>query len=144
VFAFPLSGTERGSGGEDPFEQAAQESLKAYTRAMDAFDLQQGAALVIELASHANRYVEESAPWKLAKAKHDAKLDHVLANLVRTVARLAVLAAPFIPAKAREIWGVLGADRTLESVRLADLARISVTGWTVSKPPPLFPKPADA
>jgi methionyl-tRNA synthetase len=142
VPSFPRSGTERGSGGED-LERVEQEVLGAYARAMDAFDLQQGAALVIELASHANRYIEEQAPWKLAKQKNDAELDRVLASLVRTVARLAVLAAPFVPAKAQEIWRLVGANRDLASVRLPALADISVAGWTVLKPPPLFPKPPD-
>jgi methionyl-tRNA synthetase len=137
----PLSGTERGSGGEDALDHAAVEAITAYSRAMDACDLQQGAALVIDLATRANRYVEETAPWKLAKAKHDAELDGVLASLVRTVARLAVLATPFIPVKAEEMWTSLGADRSLASIRLADLARLAVAGWRVSKPPPLFPKP---
>jgi methionyl-tRNA synthetase len=99
---------------------------------------------VIELASHANRYIQEQTPWKLAKEKKDAELDSVLANLVRTVARLAVLAAPFTPSKAEEIWSVLGAPRALGSVALADLVSIPVTGWTVLKPPPPFPKPPDA
>jgi methionyl-tRNA synthetase len=143
---FPLSGTERGSGGggEDPFERVAQETIGAYGRAMDAYDLQQGAALVIELASHANRYVEETAPWKLAKEKRDAELDRVLANLVRTVARLAVLAAPFLPVKSQEMWNELGADRPLASVRRADLVNLFTAGWVVAKPAPLFPKPPDA
>ena len=141
---FPLSGTERGSGGEDPLEQTTLETIAAYTRAMDAQELQLGAKLVIELASRANRYVEETTPWKLAKEKKDAELDHVLANLVRAVARLAVLAAPFIPAKAQEIWDALGADRALEAVRLGDLAGLSVGGQRVAKPPPLFPKPVAA
>ena len=126
---------------DSPLERAAVEAITAYSRAMDAYDLQQGAALVIDLATRANRYVEETAPWKLAKAKNDAALDVVLASLVRTVARLAVLAVPFIPLKAEEMWTSLGADRSLASIRLADLARLSVTGWKVSKPPPLFPKP---
>jgi methionyl-tRNA synthetase len=131
-------------GFDTSLERVAQETLSAYGRAMDAYDLQQGAALVIELASHANRYVQETKPWKLAKAKDDVELDSVLANLVRTVARLAVLSAPFIPAKAQEIWSALGADRTLASVRLADLVPLAVAGWNVSKPPRLFPKPPDA
>ena len=109
---------------------------------MDAQELQEGAALVIELASRANRYVEETAPWKLAKAKRDAELDVVLASLVRTVARLGVLSAAFIPAKAQEMWSSLGTNRPLDDVRLADLAALSTAGWKVSKPPPLFPKPA--
>jgi len=126
---------------ESPLEAAAAETIAAYTRAMDAYDLQQGAALLIELATRANRYVEETTPWKLAKAKRDAELDQVLAHLVRTVARLAVLSGPFIPVKAEEIWTSLGADRSLASVRLTDLTRLAVAGWKVSKPPPLFPKP---
>jgi len=131
-------------GFNTPLERVAQETLSAYGRAMDAYDLQQGAALVIELASHANRYVEETAPWKLAKEKKDAELDTVLSNLVRTVARLAVLSAPFVPAKAQEIWNALGADGPLKRMRITDLLRVSVAGWKVSKPPPLFPKPLDA
>jgi methionyl-tRNA synthetase len=110
---------------------------------MDAFELQAGAALVIELATRANRYVEETAPWKLAKEKRDAELDQVLVDLVRTVARLAVMSAPFIPSKAEQLWNSLGAgaDRSLASVRLGDLAGLTVGGWTVAKPPLLFPKP---
>jgi len=131
-------------GYDTPLERVAQEVLGAYRRAMDAFDLQQGLALVIELASHANRYIEEQAPWKLAKEKKDAELDSALANLVRTVARLAVLSAPFVPAKAPEIWRLLGAPREFGSVSLAELVGISVEGWMVQKPPPLFPKPPDA
>ena len=126
------------------FEQAARETITAYGRAMDAQELQQGAALVIELAARANRYVVETEPWKLAKAKRDAELDRALADLVRTIARLAVLSAPFIPVKSEEIWRALGVDRPLAAVRLSDLAGLSVAGWTVSKPPPLFPKPPDA
>jgi methionyl-tRNA synthetase len=99
---------------------------------------------VIELASRANRYVEETAPWKLAKEKKNAELDQVLANLVRVVARLAILAAPFIPAKAQEIWDLLGAERSFAAVRLSDLGALSVAGQRVSKPPPLFPKPVAA
>ena len=132
----PSSGPD---GGD--FERAAQETLAAYGRAMDANDLQQGVALVIELATRANRYVEETAPWKLAKGKRDAELVAALANLIRTVARLVVLAAPFIPSKSEEAWNALGADRTLARVRLGDLANLNVTGWKVAKPPPLFPKP---
>jgi methionyl-tRNA synthetase len=127
--------------GDTPLERAGLETLDAYARAMDGLALQDGAAQVIELASRANRYVEETAPWKLAKEKKDAELDSVLANLVRTVARLAVLAGPFVPAKAQAIWDVLGAPRPLAGVRFADLAALPVAGQRVAKPPPLFPKP---
>ncbi len=132
------------SARDTPLESAARDTVAAYMRAMDAQDLQEGTALVIELASRANRYVEETAPWKLAKAQRDAELDVVLASLVRTVARLAVLSAPFIPQKAEAIWSGLGVARTWRDVRLSDFANLSVTGQRVSNPPPLFPKPVAA
>ncbi|MGH7529323.1 MAG: methionine--tRNA ligase, partial [Gemmatimonadales bacterium] len=139
-----VPGPAAGSRTESPLEAAARDTVAAYTRAMDAYALQDGAALVIDLASRANRYVEETAPWKLAKARQDAELDVVLGALVRTVARLAVLAAPFVPAKGEEIWNLLGASRPLAGVRLADLTALGAEGQRVAKPPPVFPKPVAA
>ncbi|MGH7606356.1 MAG: methionine--tRNA ligase, partial [Gemmatimonadales bacterium] len=128
--------------GDTALERAARQAITDYTRAMDAYALQEGAALIIELASRANRYVEETAPWKLAKEGNDTELDAVLASLVGTVARLAVLAQPFLPAKAAEIWGALGAARPFATLGLADVAELRTDGQQVAKPPPLFPKPA--
>ena len=126
---------------DTPLGMAARETLAAYTRALDAHGLQEGVSLVIELASRANRFVQETEPWKLAKEKRDAELDTVLASLVQTVARLAVLSAPFIPEKAQTLWAALGAGRALSAVRLADIGDLSVARQRVSNPPPLFPKP---
>ena len=46
----------------------------------------------------ANAFVERQAPWALAKSGDAAALDATLAALARCLARLAVLASPFIPA----------------------------------------------
>ena len=132
------------TGWRTPLERAGVDALAAYTRAMDAYGLQEGAAQLIELASRANRYVEETAPWKLAKAGQGPELDSVLANLVRTVTRLAGLAAPFMPTKAQEVWASLGAATPWDRVRLADLTDPGVGGQRVAAPPILFPKPGTA
>jgi methionyl-tRNA synthetase len=60
------------------------------------------------------------------------------------VARLAVLAAPFIPVKADAIWSMLGAPRPLGNIRLAELPALTVAGQRVVRPTPLFPKPVAA
>jgi methionyl-tRNA synthetase len=122
-------------GFATPLEHDARDTVAAFTRAMDALALDEGAALLIALATRANRYVEETAPWKLAKEQRDAELDTVLANLARTVACLAVLALPFMPQKAAQLWDALGTGRELDRLVLLDPA-----GWTVRKPEPLFPK----
>ena len=124
-----------------PLDDAAREHLAAYQRAMDGNRLEEGAAQWMDLAARANRYVEETAPWKLAKAGRDAELDQVLASLARTVVRLAILAAPFIPATADTVWTLFAPTAPLGRVRLADLDNLAVEGRAVGKPPILFPKP---
>ena len=125
---------------DSPLDRAARATLDAYAQAMDANELQQGAALIIELASRANRYVEETAPWKLAKGKRDAELDRVLGELVRTVARLAIMSAPYMPEKAAAIWTALAASQRFDAVRFGDARALAVGGWRVAKTLPLFPK----
>ena len=135
----------RASGARGtPLEDAARDNLAAYQRAMDGNRLEEGAAQWMDLAARANRYIEETAPWKLAKAGRDAELDQVLGSLARTVARLALLAAPFIPATADTVWTLFGPPTPLARVRLSDLGGLQVEGRTLGKPPILFPKPRPA
>src|SRR3989441_6446197 len=132
---------ERGGGPLGPLDDAARACSAAYQRAMDAYRLEEGAAQWMELAGRANRYIQETVPWELKKAGKDAELDTVLASLARTVARLAVLAQPFIPTTAETIWGLFGPPVPLAQVRFANLAGLDVGGRQVAKPPILFPKP---
>src|SRR6266487_3524472 len=129
---------------DTPLEAAARSALTAYARAMDANRLHEGAAQLVALASAANRYVEETAPYKLAKQPdRAAELDSVLANLARTVARIAVLAQPFLPDTAATVWATVGSPlpSPLERVRLGELDTLDPAGRQVQKPPILFPKP---
>jgi methionyl-tRNA synthetase len=130
-----------GHVGDGPLEGAACERVAAYRRAMDACRLEEGAAQWIELAARANRYIQDTAPWALAKASKDAELDQVLAGLARTVARLALLAHPFIPESARAIWALFPEAPAFDTVPLGDVPGLDVRGQRIAKPPILFPKP---
>jgi methionyl-tRNA synthetase len=123
-----------------PLEQAGRDALRAYGDAMDAYALQEGAAQLIGLAARANRYVEETAPWKLAKAGNGAALDSVLANLARAVARLAGMAQPFLPTSAAALWGVLAPGVAAGPVAWDVFAEPQVEGRQIGAPPILFPK----
>ena len=90
-----------------------------------------------------NEYVDRQAPWKLAKAPEGRPaLETTLGTLVRQLARQAVCASPFLPAKAQELWTQLGAPGRVEDQRIDDLAALDGTGWRVSKGASLFPKDA--
>jgi methionyl-tRNA synthetase len=128
-------------GGTAPLDRAARDVIPAYQRAMDGQRLAEGAAWWIELAARANGYIQETVPWELAKAGKEAELDHVLAGLAATVARLAVLGEPFVPATARAIWALFPDAPPLETVRLDRLQELVVSGQRIAKSPILFPKP---
>ena len=79
------------------------------TRAFEA--LQPSAALEAtwSLVKRANRYVEETKPWTLAKdAAQAARLDTVLTTLLECARLAGYWAWPAIPRKAEELWQGLG------------------------------------
>ncbi|HYK83665.1 MAG TPA: methionine--tRNA ligase [Gemmatimonadales bacterium] len=125
---------------DGPLEEAARESLTLYRRAMDGNRLEAGAAQWLALAARANRFIQETLPWELAKTGRHSELDRVLASLARTVARLAVLAGPFIPAAAGVIWALFEGAPSLAGTRLEHLAALDVSALRLKKPPILFPK----
>jgi methionyl-tRNA synthetase len=90
----------------------------------------------------ANLYIQQVAPWSLAKAGQDAELDAVLAALAGALHRLAVLTGPFIPGKARVLWQSLGLPREELERNWRQLDNPPVAGLATNKPEVLFPKPA--
>ena len=87
-----------------------------------------------------NSFVEESAPWALHKSGESDRLGAVLAALARSLSRIAMMAAPFLPGKAQEAWEALGRKGPVGEERWAALATPEVGGLTVIKPESLFPK----
>jgi methionyl-tRNA synthetase len=85
-----------------------------------------------------NRYVEERAPWKLAKDDGAAaELDVVLASLAEAVRVLSVLLAPYLPSSSETLLSVLGTPGlSLETARFAQHG----SGARVQELAPLFPR----
>ncbi len=90
----------------------------------------------------ANRFVEETAPWNLAKQGDQASLRSSLGALARALARITILAGPYMPSKTELVWTALGFPRGTSGASWQDLDRPPVGGKTVQKPAPLFPKAA--
>jgi methionyl-tRNA synthetase len=88
-----------------------------------------------------NRYVEEQAPWQLAKDESRADdLDRVLGTLLEGLRVVSVLLWPYLPASTEKLLAALGTpDLTLAGARLGAGAIGAVTQLE-----PLFPKGAAA
>lgn len=126
---------EAGAGALDT---AGADAVQAYAAAMDKLDLRAGADAAWALVTAANGYIQERAPWVLAKAGDSAALDDVLGALARVLQRLSVLAHPFLPVKAEALRAALGLT---DSPTWAEALSPSLTGASVVRPPALFPKP---
>ncbi len=127
---------------ETSLDQSGKEALQRYRQIMDALDLRAGADAIWELVSKANLYVQQSAPWALAKTGKESELDDVLGSLARVLTRLAILASPFIPGKSQALWEMLGFDGEVGTGGWEAAEQPAVSGRTVSRAEVLFPKPA--
>jgi methionyl-tRNA synthetase len=130
------------AAAETTLDRAGVEACAAYARAMDGIDLRGGAEAAWGLVATANLYIQQVAPWALAKAGREAELDVALAALGRTLYRLAVLTAPFIPGKARLLWRSLGLQEDGLGNAWPALERPPVEGSATTRTEVLFPKPA--
>lgn len=92
---------------------------------------------VMNVLTLANRYLEEKAPWKLAK-EDLASAGHVLATALETVRISTILLTPVIPGKAQEILSRL--DVTDTSFEAASHWGGIRTGSEIKKGDPVFPR----
>jgi methionyl-tRNA synthetase len=122
-------------------DTAGLDAVRRYAAAMERLDLRGGAEAAWDLVSTANLYIQQTAPWSLAKAGRDDDLDVALAALARALYRLAVLSGPFLPGKACSLWQSLGLPGGPERQPWSALEAPPVSGVTTRRPEPLFPKP---
>jgi methionyl-tRNA synthetase len=124
-------------------EELAAEVMPAVAQTLACLrenQLQAALISIWSIVNRANRYVDQTAPFKLAKDPAQAKrLDEVLYNLAETCRLLAVLLWPFIPSSAEKISGQLGLAEAPNRFALAGWGGLA-PGHTISEPAPLFPR----
>ena len=80
-----------------------------YEEQMEHYAFQNALNEIFKVISRANKYIDENAPWVLAKSEENhPRLARVLYNLLETVRICAGLLTPFMPATAEEINRRLG------------------------------------
>ena len=110
-----------------------------YEEQMEKYAFQNALNEIFKVISRANKYIDENAPWVLAKDEaQKPRLTRVLYNLLETVRICAGLLQPFMPDTAAEIGKRLGgADLSWDSLNaFGTLPREAVT----VAGPALFPR----
>jgi len=118
----------------------AERVIAETRRLLEQNQLQGALQAIWSLVTRANQYVDQTAPFKLAKdpSKGDC-LDEVLYNLAETCRMLAVLLWPFLPGTSAKIYtqlGLAGAPDRAADARWGELP----AGHAIGAPAPLFPR----
>ncbi len=112
----------------------AEDLRDKYQEAMDAYAPHKALEEVFKVIQRANKYIDENAPWALAKdmEANGKRLAHVMYNLLEATRVCAVLLTPFMPESMDKLFGQIGACegcRTWESAgvwgSLSDTAAVS-------------------
>lgn len=107
-----------GTAGEFDSEliACANETVQKYYSLMDIYHNAEACDTVMNLAKRCNKYIDETAPWVLAKDESKkAELETVLYNLLECIRLLANLLAPIMPESAEAIKAQLCCDNAVLS-----------------------------
>jgi len=109
---------------------------------LDRAEITQALDAIWQRVRRLNRYVEEQAPWKLAKDPEAAgRLDVTLGSLADGLRTLTVLLHPYMPETTERLMGALGQDGDAFVIGAAHLGSGTAGARVTPLAPVLFPKP---
>ncbi len=116
----PTPAEEVAPDGE--LKAAVADAVKKSAACFDSFHIADGLSEIFSMLRRANKYIDETMPWALAKDENQkARLGTVLYNLLETIRTAAVLLTPIMPTTAEKIFASLATEKT-------DYASISAFG----------------
>ncbi|MDP4159468.1 MAG: methionine--tRNA ligase, partial [Bacillota bacterium] len=132
-------------GKDGPLEQELQalskEVKKAVGESLNGCDLASALEQIWRFVARCNKYVDETAPWALAKQEdHKERLDTVLYTFVECIRIMAILTAPFMPGLPPKICKLIGKGEEMIRWDEVDQWGIIEQGTRVQKGEPLFPR----
>ena len=139
-------GGELGKGGEaaeldNELKNLAGEVIANYEKDMDAFQFSNALAEVFRLIGRANKYIDETMPWALAKSEEKKpRLLTVMKNLCECIRISAILITPFMPESAGKILDLLGVPAEGRVWSAQCYCADSEAYWNTKTGAPLFPR----
>jgi methionyl-tRNA synthetase len=133
------------AGELGPLEVALKDEVLALAdivdEAMSRVDIREALVQIWRIIGRANKFIDEAAPWSLAKEGNTERLQTVMRTLLEAIRVVTVLVTPVMPHTAEKIWAQLGqsdfASVTLDDARKWDTL---AAGTSVKKAEPLFPR----
>ncbi|MBE6969806.1 MAG: methionine--tRNA ligase [Ruminococcaceae bacterium] len=134
--------TEQAEGAEDAELLEMLCGLRGrYEEQMEHLQLQNGLAEVFKVIARGNKYIDETAPWVLAKSEETKpRLARVLYNLLETLRICGTLLTPFMPESMDKLFAQIGLDKSLAVWEKADQWGVLPADAAVCKGENLFPR----
>lgn len=134
--------TEQEAGSEDTEIETMAAALRdAYEGHMERFAFQDALVEVFKVISRANKYIDETAPWILAKDESKrARLARVMYTLLETVRICCILLTPFMPDSCDKVWRQIGAAAETRTWESAGTYGLLPRDAAVTKGDALFPR----
>ena len=131
---------ERESGEfDDDLKVLAAKTAEAADDALDKLNFSIGLTEIWKFVSRTNKYIDETAPWALAKDESKrARLAEVMYNLCESIRIISVLIAPFMPDTCAEIRRQLGLEGGFEWDECKEFGKNAT--YTVCKGDIIFPR----
>ena len=112
-----------------------------YQQLMDSFQTQAALEEIFKVISRANKYIDENAPWTLAKDESKcARLASVMYNLLESLRICTCLLVPFMPESCKKAFAQIGADESVQSWDSAAVWSSLPADVAVTKGDTLFPR----
>ena len=122
---------------DNELKAAAAAAVAGVDENINSYHMADAVEAVMNLAKRCNKYIDETAPWALAKDESQKeRLGTVLYNLLEGIRFIAVLISPFMPDTSKAIIEQLSCDVT-DYDSLASFGGLKA-GTTVKTPTPLF------
>ena len=134
--------TERQEGEPDTELRTMASTLRdRYEAEMERFQFQNALEQVFKTIQRANKYIDENAPWALAKdPANRVRLATVMYHLLETIRICATLLTPFMPESAEKIFDQIGACEDCRTWEKANVWGSLRPDATVHKGEALFPR----
>ncbi len=129
-------------GNDQELIDTALEILPRLKTHIDKLAFSDALEVIWDLVRRANKYLDESAPWRLAKdtSKKD-RVAAILYNCVEALRFLSILVSPFMPGASRRIFEQIGLDGEAADQTFADLEWGKMpSGVAMGKVEPIFPR----
>jgi len=126
---------------DDDLEQTAANEIAEFKAEMDRVHFADALSAVWKLVARANKYIDETEPWVLAKDESKkAELSDVMTHLAKSLRIIAALIQPVMTHAPKEIVTQLGLEGT--NLELTDLQfnDFPETAQVVAKGTPIFPR----